>query len=530
MRVLFALLSATGIALAQGSIEGKVIDSTTRAGIGGVGVSVTSLQRPERPYDTTTDTTGTFKLANVAPGRYQARFAVANYDTSEPAKNPPIAVVPNQTTNVTFELHALASLAGRVLDPDGNPVSGAKIYLRNAMGESPGVMESVDDGTFVLKDVRAGTYTLAARPPNAPIQDGRQVVETFFPNAVEPEQASRITLAPGTNVSGQNIRLQRVPVFTIRGTVRDGAGQPVAKVNVYVGKRSAPKSMPGSLGEIHYYQPGAEGLYPDSGELQNAITADNGSFELPGMPEDDWLLQAESEWIRVEGTETDVQQVGFADAVVARRDASDVEIRLAKTFDMRARIELEGNATLAPEQFLNVLLRPDVRGRFNYAMQDGANEVFKQLVPGRYTVSAGAFTGYSGFRLSAAYLGSQNITGQAVEINESSPPMRLVFSKGVGRIEGTLNGANSATIVVVPAAQAADPVIISMDADAGAKFQIPGLAPGQYTIAAFDRIDAASLFAPAILPEIRRLGSTVKIESDAATAVDLRPGRWPGAY
>ena len=116
--------------------------------------------------------------------------------------------------------------------------------------------------------------------------------------------------------------------------------------------------------------------------------------------------------------------------------------------------------------------------------------------------------------------------GQPFDLSPNSPPMRVVYKDGSGTLRGTVVGAVAASIVVAPDKGASDPSIVSIDAAADAPFQIEGLAPAGYYIAAFDHIEPERLLEPAILQRVLTLGSRVKIEEGSNASVELRVNRW----
>ncbi len=60
---------------------------------------------------------------------------------------------------------AAGRITGRVLDPQGAPVSQADVKLVNAAGTTVGDARSDDQGRFALSDVDPGDYQLVAESP-----------------------------------------------------------------------------------------------------------------------------------------------------------------------------------------------------------------------------------------------------------------------------------------------------------------------------------------------------------------------------
>ena len=102
-------------------------------------------------------------------------------------------------------------LAGSVLTADGQPVKDAAVTLTDVRGEVVATTHSGREGTYVIGDLVAGEYTLAASAP------------VYRPVALPVSvQASRETR--------QDIELAGGAV--LRGTVRAGGGRPVEEARV----------------------------------------------------------------------------------------------------------------------------------------------------------------------------------------------------------------------------------------------------------------------------------------------------------
>lgn len=114
-----------------------------------------------------------------------------------------------------------AAVAGKVVDDAGKPVAGARVAAALATEPFPvihprrdGVLTSAD-GAFVLPALAAGTYRLSA-------SDGTHADATSGPLTVDGKHARK------------GVELVMVAGGVVRGTVTDGAGQPVAAADVRV--------------------------------------------------------------------------------------------------------------------------------------------------------------------------------------------------------------------------------------------------------------------------------------------------------
>lgn len=73
------------------------------------------------------------------------------------------------------QLSSTGTVSGTVIAPDGNPVSGAVVTLSGIEGPAHTVT-SAQDGSFLIKELPSGTYTLKATSPGFAVHDESSVI------------------------------------------------------------------------------------------------------------------------------------------------------------------------------------------------------------------------------------------------------------------------------------------------------------------------------------------------------------------
>jgi hypothetical protein len=100
------------------------------------------------------------------------------------------------------------------------------------------------------------------------------------------------------------------------------------------------------------------------------------------------------------------------------------------------------------------------------------------------------------------------------------PRLRVVLKTWSGTVRGTVENGDGAPVVLIP--QRSDGVAIgqSVRCGAGGSFELNEISPGDYYIAAFDRMDG--LFpSTATLSLLRARGTSVRVVEGSATSVTL---------
>jgi protocatechuate 3,4-dioxygenase beta subunit len=133
-------------------------------------------------------------------------------------------------------------IVGRILSPNGEPMADARVIpLRRPPGgtaiprpfmSGPPAMTN-DLGEFRLHSLPPGDYYLQAsprfEPPNVrSATSGSIMAPTFYPGTTDMATAQQVTVGGGATLDGIEIRVLRVSAFSIKGTVVDEAGAPVA--------------------------------------------------------------------------------------------------------------------------------------------------------------------------------------------------------------------------------------------------------------------------------------------------------------
>ena len=508
-RVIPPVLMFAALCFAQttGSVEGVVVDRVTGAGI--PGASVTFYIRTQGVLaEATTDASGEFRVFGMKPGSYEVRFEKEGYRFGN--KIPPQPYIVGESPSpvrMRLEMTRMVSLSGRVIDPDGNPMLQGEVKLANRIA-----VPVAADGSFTITELEPGSYTIAAIPKPTRVPEGsRAPVTTYSPEPV--------IIRGDADLSGYEIRLQTAEVYRVSGVLLDEASSPKAGVTIrlFPSIQSGPRVL--TFGDfITLVGPG-----PNIGPQEaSVVSADDGSFEFPAVRSGDWQLAAVLTGSIESPNYADTIRSGAVGVVVGNRNVGNLQIRLGTSFKMPGTVDWGG----VPSRRAVITLTP-VDGR-SAAVSRGVsdpNEKFtiEPVTPGKSFIVPQAGVGYYPV---SVLLGGQEVLGKPVDLFPGSA-LHVTYKAATGSVHGTVENGDGATILLIP-----DNVqtmgfgrIVRCKADGS--FDIAGVSPGDYFIAAFQQfqqiIPAES--AP-WLAKITSSGTRLSV-AQTSVSVQLKANPWP---
>ena len=542
------ILLSTSLASAQdsapaanaSSIAGTVVKEPGSEPLKKVLVQVVAEdQKQGGNYTATTDANGHFRIENVVPGRYRlfpektgflevngrGLKADVNVFTVQPG-----AVV----EDLLFRMMPSAIIGGRVTDEDGDPMSGVRIIIQK---KKPGksTRESVaSEGTNDLGEYRVsglfpGQYWIVAipppdmrdyekqpeKPPPGDNQSGAQndaqpdtrYVTTYYPGTYDGRQASAVTLKAGDEMP-VNFMLVPARTYRVRGTV----------TGVMAGQKATVELVSKAGDSIRANEAG-----PD------------GQFELRGVGPGSYVVR----------TAADTESLSLTarqDISVVAADVEGVKLTPLPSFRLSGHLQIEGRAPGALTQY-SVNLRqaelPEDQGFFMSQDFFGTNAPvdrfgsfeWKSVNPGNYIVQVYGGDG-QGFFLKSVTLGGRDI---ATGFTASGPAtLDLVVSTKGGMIDGVVaekekdvenaHPVADATVVAVPEEKyrkLPDRFGIG-STDQQGRFTIRGVAPGSYTLFAWQDLEDGVWHDPDFLKSQEPNGTAVKVEEGSHQAVELK--------
>jgi hypothetical protein len=241
-------------------ITGRVVDGATGSALARARVRLNSSVG--EPILATTDPSGTFRFTRLPPAEYSLTAEKSTYAaTTYPSvtrtlrgNGRPLKLADGQSfSGLTLALFHTSAIAGRVIDPNGDPVDGAELRVLRLPKSGRGTPQmraagaTNDIGEFRVAGLEAGSYVLVVVPRPA-MQDGSlptHPVPTFYPGVTSPEQAQPIVVERGTSALGLQLVMMEGVLSTVTGAVVDASGQPVTgggSVNALARLRGAPNS------------------------------------------------------------------------------------------------------------------------------------------------------------------------------------------------------------------------------------------------------------------------------------------------
>lgn len=505
------LCAATAFAAEKpASISGVVVNSITGAPLPRVHIILGLDAEEDRTYGAMTTADGKFSITDMVPGSYAITMERIGFSMPTDADAPDNLVLrPDEKKgDLLLKLVPAGAITGRVTNAEGEPAEGLRVL---AWGD-PGVVGSDVDGTtdakgrFRIGGLGPGRYRVEAIPANlyTPTEqrtDGTVDVEdapTYYPRSLTFRQAARVQVAAGSETSGVEIQLARVPIVAVSGKV-DGA--PAGSLNAQL----IINAQQGCCGHS------TAGIKPD------------GTFRVWRLYPGKYEISA---WWQAPG-ERDFQTAPV-DFEVAGSNIDKLSLRLIPPADIAGRLEFQDDgarpAKNAPAKV--TLVSAGIRGGAMSA-DVAADGVFhlEQLRAGKYRV----IPSWSNAYVASMQLGGVAIDGSLLDLTTSaaaSGALSVRLSSATGSVSGSVvddkGPAAGARVALVFDGEGGGVPPRFATTNPSGMYLLDGIAPGKYKLVAMQEADSDYVMQSGRLDDYDDLMESIEIHPSEKLSHDLK--------
>ncbi len=429
------------------------------------------------------------------------------YEVDETATLPVVWPGPDAAP-VTLKLIPEGVIFGRAQKPDGEPIAYLTVqifYFQIANGRRKMMpMNSVptdEDGEFRIAGLRPGTYYLQAGPrfvptwTGAPGQRARQAAyrPVFYPGVNDLGSAAPLQLSPGQQLEA-DLALSPDPVFRISGTI---GGLPASDGPEEVWPRITILSRDNKIAAIPVQAGSGNDFEAKVPAGSYVVRAD---VDTPQGPyEGDLPVNVQSD-------------VSGANVMVAPAPQLRVEVAVQRT-------ATEPNRSRRTQEHVNVSFFGQDTNAFTFESTFN-DPVIQGLQPGVYSVEITPQNG--DFYVESAQCGDVDLLRDNLTVGPGTPPIRVNLRDDGGALAGNLvaDGHPAAgTVLLIP--DRAPRHIVTGTAGNGGQFHSVKLAPGEYTVLAFDRVAGLEYTNPEVLGAYLANAVHVSVASNTDTRVTV---------
>ena len=521
------------------SVAGTVIKEPGSQPLKKVLVQVVAENQKEGGnYTASSDADGHFHIENVVPGRYRifierTGFVGVNGHGLKSDTNVFTVQAGQSVEDLVFRMLPTAVISGRITDEDGDPMSGVRVVAQKkkpgkSTRESVGTEATNDLGEYRLAGLFAGQYWIVAMPPpdfrdyekqeKSLAGEGSpdtRYVNTYYPGTYDAMLASPVTLKAGDEMP-VNFTLVPARTYRVRGIIT--GVNPAQKPSVELISKAGDS-----------YRANANEVGPD------------GQFEVRGVAPGSYVVRA--------STPTESQSfTARQDVSVVAADVDGVKLTPLPSFTLSGHLRIEGGAAADLTQYSANLRQAELPDDPGFVMSQEffgtnapvdrlGNFEWKNVTSGNYIVQVYGGNG-QGFFLKSARLGERNIETGFTASGPATLDL-LVSTKG-GTVEGAVVDAAvekavdkegdkvhpvaNATVVAVPEEKYRKlPDRFEIEStDQHGRFTIRGIAPGSYTLYAWQDLEDGVYRDPDFLKSQEANGTAVRVEEGSHQQIELK--------
>ena len=541
-RELRALLERNRGQAPRGRITGVVV-TTNGAAVSGAEVRATRSNVLETGQSvatlssavTTTTAAGRFLVDLLDDGEYNvevmkaAHVAAEDVASSASRSTQRVKIVDGVADEVRLALAPGGVISGTIVDAAGEPLQGVRVRalrLRTENGHfvavATGWDRSTDErGRYRLFGLASGSYvvvaSIGAEASGIDRAQHRGFAQTYFPGTPGIESAQTVRVQAGAELAALDLTI--APTFTARVTGRalDNDGEPlVGRVQLTISRHASAITT----------EPVATRVNTD------------GTFELTGVPPGTYVVHAFGE-----GGFGRAPQFGVASVVVENRDPAPVTVHASPGTTLEGRFIVEGMddpplRTLAIHASAADLDRGPRNGRGPEGLavhDDGRFYLTGLHGPMRFSATSLPSRWY----LKSVTIAGSDVTDAPFDFGSSDQTLsdaEIVLSTEGATIAGVVtDGLNTraSNFVAVAFSTSRDTwfngsrLVKQRRSESNGSYMVEGLPPGEYWVAAVDRLEPGSWLTPDNLDALVPSAARVTVHEGQVVSTDLRLLRRP---
>lgn len=380
-------------------------------------------------YGALTDAEGKFSIKNLPAANYSVTVERIGFVMPFESGRRGVSFAlraGDSKPDVRLKLTPTGAILGRVVDADGNPMEGLRVIAETGggVGGPRGTMAVTDEkGQYRIGALEPGRYRVRATRMGLPLPpeirtDGSEevrLVSTYHPAAVEAKSAPRLEIRSGADLTGVDIKMQRLPMVRISGVVT-----------------GIPAGAPPHSTVVDTRTEGMGG--------QSQVVGADGKFEIWNPDPGKWVLTA----VTSSRDQSGPRSAGV-EIEVGAQHVDNVELRMMAPFDVAGQLVFESDVAKPRPQGQN---GPVPRMALQEVIRVGGQRGTQPIIPSedgafRFVgVAPGKYRFNYGWRASirSVRVGTVEMPDHILDLTNGTggAPVMIEFGPALGQIRGTV--------------------------------------------------------------------------------------------